>query len=213
MAKLVVFDLDGTLIDSRMDLSGAVNYMRATMGIEALETQRVVHFIGNGVDSLVRRAVADVDVDFETALARMNRHYADHLIDSTYLYPEVFSGLRELKDANFYLAVLTNKSTVNAVKVLRELEIESIFDAIVGADSEWPLKPEPDALISLQKRYNVDLENCRVVGDNYTDLECARKAGYKSIFVRYGFGEIQDEKPNFQVDSFNEIIPILFNLK
>jgi phosphoglycolate phosphatase-like HAD superfamily hydrolase len=123
------------------------------------------------------------------------------------------SMLLKQKRKDCYLIIDDKTHELGVQKVLRELEIESIFDAIVGADSEWPLKPEPDALISLQKRYNVDLENCWVVGDNYTDLECARKAGYKSIFVRYGFGEIQDEKPNFQVDSFNEIIPILFNLK
>ena len=79
-------------VTNNVPVTKAASYVMATMGIEALETQRVVHFIGNGVDSLVRRAVADVDVDFETALARMNRHYADHLIDSTYLYPEVFAG-------------------------------------------------------------------------------------------------------------------------
>lgn len=87
MVKLIVFDLDGTLIDSRRDLAGAVNYMRGSMGLEPLSAERVVSFVGNGVANLVRRAVADADVDFDEALRRMKRYYADHLVDSTCLYP------------------------------------------------------------------------------------------------------------------------------
>jgi len=86
MPGLVVFDLDGTLIDSRMDLAGAVNYMRASMGLEPLKNDIIVSFIGGGVVNLVRRSIADADVDFDTALHRMKSFYADHLVDTTILY-------------------------------------------------------------------------------------------------------------------------------
>ena len=83
MVKLIVFDLDGTLIDSRHDLAGAVNHMRGSMGLEPLATERIVRFVGNGVANLVRRAIADSDVDFEEALRRMKRYYAGHLVVSS----------------------------------------------------------------------------------------------------------------------------------
>ena len=86
MVKLIVFDLDGTLIDSRLDLAGAVNHMRGTMGLEPLTADRVISFVGNGVPNLVRRAIADAEVDFDEALRRMKKYYSCHLMDSTSLY-------------------------------------------------------------------------------------------------------------------------------
>ena len=75
MAKMIAFDLDGTLIDSRLDLAGAVNYMRCSMGLEPLETERVVHFVGNGAAALVRRAIADAEIDFATCVDRQGKRY------------------------------------------------------------------------------------------------------------------------------------------
>ena len=93
MASLIAFDLDGTLIDSRRDLAGAVNYMRQSMNLEPLDHERIIRMVGNGINSLVRRAVADADVDFDTALRRMKRFYADHLLESTTLYDGVKNTL------------------------------------------------------------------------------------------------------------------------
>ena len=107
MAELIVFDLDGTLIDSRHDLAGAVNYMRQSMNLAPMDHERIIRMVGNGINSLVRRAVADADVDFETALRRMKRFYADHLLESTALYDGVASGLAELQKTVPHLAVVT----------------------------------------------------------------------------------------------------------
>lgn len=209
MVELVVFDLDGTLIDSRRDLAGAVNYMRGTMGLEPLSEKRVVSFIGNGLNSLVRRSVADAEIDFDTALARMKKFYSEHLVQSTVLYPGVESGLKELRDSGMLLAVVTNKATSLAVTILEKLGIAGCFCEIIGGDGEYPLKPAPDALLGLQKKYNFKSGNCWMVGDHYTDMEAGRRASWRRILVTYGFGEAREETPDYTVGSFAEFVNVI----
>lgn len=209
MAKLIVFDLDGTLIDSRHDLAGAVNSMRASMGLEPLEIPRIVHFIGNGINSLVRRSIADAEVDFDEALRRMKNFYADHLLDCTALYPGVATGLRELHADGVKLAVLSNKSTDPIRKILEGLKIDACFDDVIGGDADYPLKPAPDALIALREKYAFPPDACWMVGDHYTDLEAGRRAGFRRILVTYGFGDPGEEKPDYQVDSFGEFVAVV----
>ena len=206
MVKLIVFDLDGTLIDSRHDLAGAVNYMRGSMGLEALSAERVVSFVGNGIINLVRRSVADAEVDFDEALRRMKRYYADHLVDTTCLYPGVSAGLKELKESGITLAVLSNKPTAASAKILDRLGVAGFFSDIIGGDGNYPLKPEPDALLALQAKYGFDASSCWMFGDHYTDLEAARRAGFRRALARYGFGDPREEKFDFEVDSFGEFV-------
>ena len=206
MIKLVAFDLDGTLIDSRHDLAGAVNYMRGSMGLEPLSAERVVSFVGNGIINLVRRSVADAEVDFDEALRRMKRYYADHLVDTTCLYPGVSAGLKELKESGITLAVLSNKPTAASAKILDRLGVAGFFSDIIGGDGNYPLKPEPDALLALQAKYGFDASSCWMFGDHYTDLEAARRAGFRRALARYGFGDPREEKFDFEVDSFGEFV-------
>ena len=206
MVKLIVFDLDGTLIDSRHDLAGAVNYMRGSMGLEPLSAERVVSFVGNGIINLVRRSVADAEVDFDEALRRMKRYYAEHLVDTTCLYPGVSAGLKELKESGITLAVLSNKPTAASAKILDRLGVAGFFSDIIGGDGNYPLKPEPDALLALQAKYGFDASSCWMFGDHYTDLEAARRAGFRRALARYGFGDPREEKFDFEVDSFGEFV-------
>lgn len=209
MAELLVFDLDGTLIDSRRDLAGAVNYMRQSMNLEPIDHERIIRMVGNGINSLVRRAVADADVDFETALKRMKRFYADHLLESTTLYDGVASTLAELQKSVPHLAVVSNKPAAATLKILEGLGVAKYFSDIIGGDGEYPLKPEPDALLALQKKYNLSADKCWMIGDHYTDLEAGRRANFRRILVTYGFGEAKEETPDYTVDSFTEITNVI----
>ena len=209
MAELLVFDLDGTLIDSRRDLAGAVNYMRQSMNLEPLDQERIIRMVGNGINSLVRRAVADADVDFDTALKRMKRFYADHLLESTCLYEGVASGLAELQKSVPHLAVVTNKPAAATLKILEGLGVAKYFSDIIGGDDEFPLKPAPDALIALQKKYNASASGCWMIGDNYTDLEAGRRAGFRTIFMNNGMGQKKEETPEFEAADFAEFSAII----
>ena len=209
MAELLAFDLDGTLIDSRLDLVNAVNCMRQSMNLEPIDNERVIRMVGNGINSLVRRAVADADVDVDTALKRMKRFYADNLLESTCLYPGVASGLAELQKQNLRLAVVTNKVADATATILEALGIAGYFCDIIGGDDIYPLKPEPDSLLALQQKYNLDARDCWMIGDNYTDLEAGRRAGFRRIFCTYGFGDVQAETPDYTVDNFSEIADVI----
>jgi len=206
MVKLIVFDLDGTLIDSRLDLAGAVNQMRGSMGLEPLATERIIRFVGNGMGNLVRRAIADADVDFDEALRRMKNYYADNLVETTALYLGVHAGLEELKNAGILLAVLSNKPGDASRTILDKLGVGGFFSDVIGGDSDFPLKPEPDALIDLMRRHEIPPANCWMFGDHYTDLEVARRAGCHAALSRYGFGDPGEEKFEFEVNSFPEFV-------
>ena len=209
MADLVVFDLDGTIADTRLDLAGAVNYMRGTMQLEPLQTERIVKMVGNGMSNLVRRAVADVEIDCEEALRRMKRYYAEHLLDTTCLYPGVAQGLEELHSKGVRIALVSNKPASACQNILDGLKIGAFFDAVVGGDDLYPLKPEPDSLLALAEKFAVPAKNSWIVGDHYTDLEAGRRAGFRRVFVTYGFGETRDEKPDFTAGSFAEFMMII----
>lgn len=209
MPKLIAFDLDGTLIDSRLDLAGAVNYMRSSMGLEPVDAERIVHFIGGGASSLVRRAIADAEIDFDQAYYRMRKFYYDHITDTTVLYPGVSAGLKQFHAAGIKLAVVTNKPLNETEKILTQLEVRDLFSDVIGGDSDYPLKPEPDSLIALKNKYSLADRDCWMVGDHFTDLESGRRAGFRRIFVTYGFGEVNQETPDFTADSFADINLIL----
>ena len=209
MPKLAAFDLDGTLIDSRLDLAGAVNYTRSSMGLEPLDAERIVHFIGGGAASLVRRAIADAEIDFDEALHRMRAFYYDHITDTTTLYNGVSSGLKQLASAGTKVALVTNKPAGESEKILRQLGIAQFFSDLIGGDSDFPLKPEPDGLISLRNKYGFSNDDCWMIGDHYTDLEAGRRAGFRRIFVTYGFGETGSESPDYTADSFSDVNLIL----
>jgi len=206
MVKLIVFDLDGTLIDSRRDLAGAVNQMRGSMGLEPISVERVIRFVGNGIPNLVRRSIADSEINFDEALRRMKNYYADHLVETTALYSGVHGGLEELQKAGIILAVLSNKPGDACRKILECLNVAQFFTDIVGGDSDFPLKPEPNALLDLMRRHEVAPENCWMFGDHYTDLEVARRAGCHRALARYGFGDPGEEKFEFEVGSFAEFV-------
>ncbi|MBQ7208572.1 MAG: HAD-IIIA family hydrolase [Lentisphaeria bacterium] len=209
MPKLAAFDLDGTLIDSHLDLAGAVNYMRSTMGLEPLEAERIVHFIGGGAVSIVRRAIADAEIDFNEAFRRMRSFYYDHITDTTTLYPGVTAGLKQLASAGTKVALVTNKPAGETEKILRQLNIAELFSDVIGGDSDFALKPEPDALLFLKNKYGFSNDDCWMIGDHYTDLEAGRRAGFRRIFVTYGFGETGSETPDYTADSFPDVNLIL----
>ena len=202
---LMVFDLDGTLIDSKRYLSVAINFMRARYGLPEVSVDTAKTFVGNGAKTLVHRALGtEREADFDAALRCYREYYAAHQLVHTVLYPGVAEGLEKLRRNGIVLAVVTNKPSSDASAILKGLGVADELAEICGGDSGMPLKPEPDALLNMKERFVA--RNCWMVGDHYTDLEAGRRAGFFRVFARYGFGQPREEVPDMTVDSFAELV-------
>lgn len=215
MNHCIIFDLDGTLIDSLEDLVIAINYMRSEYGLSALTRETVQSYIGNGVKSLVQRATQDSICDFDGAMEKYVAYYREHSVDKTCCFPGVKSGLAELSANGFVLGVWTNKPEQQARHILSKLDISKYLDFIIGGGNEknFALKPEPECALSIMKEFQSNENTTFILGDHYTDLEAGRRAGIRRIFATYGFGECRTEKPDFTVDCFADFVQLMVKLK
>lgn len=204
--ELIVFDLDGTLIDSREDLATAVNAVRADYGLGALPVSQVAGYIGNGVRKLLERSLQDAPkTDQDDALGRMKRHYQEHLTDQTSLYPGVPEGLAALHAAGYRLALASNKVTDACKALLRHFGLLEMFSVVLGGDSTQRLKPDPEPLLVAMGRVGAAAADTWMIGDHHTDLEIARRAGTHSAFVTYGIGNPGAERPEQTFGAFTEL--------
>jgi phosphoglycolate phosphatase len=190
--RLVVFDLDGTLVDSRHDLARSANLLLETLGAPPLDEAVVTAMVGEGARLLVQRVLASagVDADLEPALERFLAIYDEHLLDATRPYPGVPEALGELA-GRAGLGVLTNKPQRPAEVILRHFDLARHFAEVVGGGGTWPRKPAPDALLAMIGHLGATAAETLFVGDSWIDLETARAAGVRVCLVRYGFGFAQ----------------------
>ena len=185
----VVFDLDGTLIDSRADLAQAVNHMLRTFRLPELSLEEVTGYIGEGARRLVQRALGtDQEDHLENGLRLFMEYYSAHLLDQTQLYPGIATALRELAQRGVLLSVLSNKPEAMSRAILDGLGVLSVFRAVFGGDSFPARKPEPAGLQHLRSLTGTRLEKMLVVGDSLIDLRTAGAAGIDFCGVAWGFG-------------------------
>ena len=190
---LYVFDLDGTLIDSRHDLCASVNRVLARCGHPALDVETVTGFIGGGARRLLERSLRRVlgqeasAAERESATELFLEDYVAHCAEETQLYPGVLEALRELEAAGRALALLTNKPLEPTARILEALGIAAHFSQVVGGDSVLEKKPSPLGLESILQRCGVPRERALLVGDSDTDARTAVAAGVDLVLVTYGF--------------------------
>jgi phosphoglycolate phosphatase len=186
--QLLVFDLDGTLADTRADLTTGINLTRAHYGLPPIDVDTVTGYVGGGIRKLVERSMEGTGVDIDEALVLDRRFYAEHMFDETALYPGVEAGLERLAATGHVLAVLSNKPGDPTREILRHLGTNHHFFRIYGGGDLPRLKPFPDGIEALLAESTVPPENCWMIGDHHTDLEVAHNANVKSVFVTYGIG-------------------------
>jgi phosphoglycolate phosphatase len=188
-AGLVVFDLDGTLVDSSVDLANAVNALLSDLGRGPLPVAAIVAMVGEGASVLVRRALtaASLDPDTPAALERFLAHYDPHLLDNTRPYPGTNDALQRIS-GRLPMAVLTNKPAHPTELLLRGLGLRVYFRRVIGGDTAWGRKPDPAGLLHLAEEAAIDPARVLMVGDSPVDLATARNAGTKICLARYGFG-------------------------
>jgi phosphoglycolate phosphatase len=208
-ARLVVFDLDGTLIDSSRDLAAAVNraLRRAAPGAPALPEDVVRTFIGSGARVLVTRSVAEVGLgqSVDDVLALFLEEYRRGLLDATRLYPGTEDALSRLRDR--HLAVLTNKPGDMSRVILEGLGVKGRFFRIYGAGDVEARKPDPAGLRRIAEEAGVDVEEAVMVGDSGIDVRTGRAAGARTAGVTYGFDadSFRDDPPDILVRSLTEL--------
>ena len=187
---LAVFDLDGTLIDSRRDLADSANAMLAHYGAEPLREEAVASMVGCGAGVLVKRviAAAGVETSIDEALDRFLTLYDARLTSHTRPYDGVPRMLEELDAARVALALLTNKPREQTLRILEAFNLARHFPWVVGGDGPWPRKPAPDAMRFLMRQAATAPAETILIGDSRVDLETSRNAGVRVCLARYGFG-------------------------
>ena len=196
---LVVFDLDGTLVDSSRDLAAAVNHARRELGLEEHDLAAVTSFVGDGVDALIDRAFRGCsDVDRARARRAFGDHYAAHSSDRT----RVFPGIPELLDAlaDRRLAVVTNKAEPFVAPLLDRVGLAGRFDLVVGERPGVPRKPAPDMVRRVLDELGVPADRAILVGDGAQDLGAGRAAGLRVVRVTWGYGDVPDVDADLVID-------------
>jgi len=183
VTRLAIFDLDGTLVDSRQDIFRAVAHALASLGLPPRTLEEVTGFVGEGAARLVARSIAPSDHLLEPALAAWRAHYAEHLLDHTRLYPGVAAALASARCA---LAVHTNKPADMARRILAGLGVLARFAAVVGGD-DGPRKPDPAGTLEIMARLDASPEETVFIGDSRVDCETAAAAGIRFVAVTWGF--------------------------
>ncbi|NLF16319.1 MAG: HAD-IIIA family hydrolase [Lentisphaerae bacterium] len=202
-----IFDLDGTLVDSRQDLATAVNLMRRDLGLPPLPLDTVVGFVGHGIRRLVERALQDAGTpgpSVDDGIGLMRDHYAEHLLDQTALYPGTLAALTALAGTGAHLAIVTNKPGEPARRICDRLGLSALVPRILGGDACPRIKPDPMPLLEVLRQSGADPTRSWMIGDHVTDLEAGRRAGLRRCLCRFGFGDPGSEVPDLAVDSLTE---------
>lgn len=218
--KVILFDLDGTLVDSAPDLALAVNHMLETLERDTFSGETIRSWVGNGAQTLVKRglsghSVIDDDIDpelFTQALEIFLGFYAQNLCVSTVTYPNVAATLSELKEKGYRLALVTNKPYDFIDPLLEGLALTELFELCLGGDSLEKKKPDPMPLLHVCEHLGVDASECIMIGDSKNDILAASAADMHSIGVTYGYNyneHISHYEPDYVVENIGEIIALI----
>jgi phosphoglycolate phosphatase len=210
---LIIFDLDGTLIDSKQDLVCAVNAARGHMGLAPLANETIASYVGDGAPVLIRRALGSEasDGDVQSALEFFLAYYNDHLVDHTTLYPGVRETLDRLSAAGVISAILTNKPEKMSRAIVDALGVARHFERVYGGHSFEFKKPHPIGVEILLAECAATPNRALMVGDSGVDIRTARNGGIQSCGVTYGFQPqtLKEYPPDLLIDHIDELPGLL----
>lgn len=216
--ELILFDLDGTLVDSVPDLAAAIDAMMQTLGLPLRGEAQVREWVGNGMERLVRRALVGrltgepEETLFRQAFPLFQELYHHHNGASSRLYPGATETLEQLRIAGYPLGCITNKAHQFTLPLLHALGIESCFRIVLSGDSLPEKKPHPLPLLHAAQQLGAAPENSLMVGDSVNDVRAARAAGFRVFCVSYGYNHgrnIREAQPDAVIDTLQELLSLI----
>ena len=216
--QLLIFDFDGTLIDSVPDLADATNAMLITLGKAPYPIETIRNWVGNGSKVLVERALVGKIEVLEGELTKAEADHAEQVFFATYnnisgsktvAYPDVDSGLKKLKSAGFTLALVTNKPIRFVPKILQSFGWQNLFSEVLGGDSLPVKKPDPTPLLHVCEALNVTPEQAVMIGDSRNDILAGKNANMDTLGLSYGYNygqDIRELNPTAAFDNFAALI-------
>jgi phosphoglycolate phosphatase len=210
MKRLILYDLDGTLVDTLEDIAQAANHMLRELREAARPASDVRRYIGHGLHELVRGCLNTADAArIERGVAIYRAYYTAHLVDHSRLYPGAQAVLEHFKARR--QAVITNKPNPYARDILRALGVADYFFEVVGGNSAYPKKPHPGSLRAIMERAKIAPQDSVFIGDSPVDVETGRHAGVLTVSVMHGFSdahEIRAAAPDAMVENFHELLAL-----
>ncbi len=216
----VLFDLDGTIADTALDLAATLNHLLTTSGRNEIHHDRVRNMVGEGARALIIKGFEYnneelTDQEVEVLHDEYINYYRSHIADKTVLFPNVFITLETLVRQNIPLAICTNKSIELTHLLLKQLKIFDLFTAVTCGDSFAYKKPDPRHLITTCKLMKADPKQAIMVGDSINDIDAAKRANMLSVGVSFGYTltPIDELSPNIIINHFNEFFDALNKVK
>lgn len=212
--KAVIFDLDGTLLNTLDDLADSCNYVLAQKGLLTYPVERYRSFVGNGAAILMKRIhpQGTSQEELDDSLAKFTEYYSAHKDIKTYPYPGIRELLKNLREAGIHLCVLSNKPHEISLEIIRQYFGDGTFDIIMGKSPDYPVKPDPTSCNIILKRLGLDRSAVLYVGDSNVDMQTAENAGLTKCGVCWGFrseGELEAEGADHLAHSASDIYGIV----
>ncbi|MEW5802174.1 MAG: HAD-IA family hydrolase [bacterium] len=194
----LIYDLDGTLIDSRRDLCIAANVMRSHFGLSPISEETIRNYIGLGVKHLVSRALDGKEALYAEGFDILRSYYAKHLTENTLLFEGVVEILEYFKHKMQF--VLSNKLDTETKMIIQQLNISRYFTEVIGDIDGIPIKPDPAKLLAIMDKYSIVRQDAVMVGDSSIDIETGYNAGVNTVFINGGIGKRGTIEPDIVVD-------------
>lgn len=213
LIKLIIFDLDGTLIDSSIDITNALNYAMEPHGLKRLNIDDTIKMVGEGITRLIEKIVGDRAESVKSdVIERFLEHYTQHILDYTREYPGVKETLERLKA--YKKAVISNKRESLSKIVLDGLGLSKYFDIVIGSDTTPERKPSPMPILKVLSELHVKPEDAVIVGDSNYDVDAGRAAAVTTIAVTYGYRPVEMIRhADYLIDRIKDLIPLLKKMK